>query len=443
MNFVIRSQRVVTPAGVVPAAIHVNGGRIERVTGYGEAGHGEVVDRGDSLVMPGIVDSHVHVNEPGRSEWEGFESATRAAAAGGVTTIIDMPLNSIPATVSVEAMRAKQEAMAGKLMVDVGLWGGVVPGNEEELRPMLEAGVFGFKCFLVDSGVDEFPPVTASDLALAFETLRGTGAPLLVHAELPGPIDRAPHCEGDDYRRFLESRPAAAEIEAIELVAALCRKHEGRAHIVHLSAAGALPIVARARSEGVVLSAETTPHYLHLEAERIPDGATEFKCAPPIREHENRERLWEGLSDGTIELVVSDHSPCSPDLKKRDQGDFGAAWGGISSLQLVLPIVWTEASRRGFGPVDVARWLCEGPARLCGLEGRKGSIREGADADLVVWDPAASFVVDPATIHHRHKLTPYAGETLRGVVEETWVRGLRQFHRGVFAEPAGEWLRRL
>jgi allantoinase len=433
----LRSTRVVTAEGIRAASIHIRDGRIEAVRPHDE-GKG-AIDYGDLVIMPGVVDSHVHVNEPGRTEWEGFESATRAAAAGGVTTIVDMPLNSIPATTSVAALETKIDAMRGKCHVDVGLWGGAVPGNSDELRPMLERGVRGFKCFLVDSGVPEFGFLKEPDLELALRTLGGTGAPLLVHAELPGPIAAA-SIDGrpEQYRSYLSSRPEAAETEAIDLLRRLCAETGARAHVVHLSAAEGIDIVRQAKREGVALSAETTPHYLHLEAESIPDGATEFKCAPPIRDRGNREKLWQGLTEGVIELVVSDHSPCTPELK---HGDFRQAWGGISSVQFTMPIVWTEARRRGHDLRELVRWLCEGPARLAGLEGRKGGIAAGYDADLTIFDPDATFTVESAHIHHRHKVTPYAGETLQGVVRATYVRGQQVFADGSFGEPLGQWVK--
>ncbi len=444
----LRSKRVVANGHVSPATIHVSDGKITEVGPYEEqprpearGPRPELIDYGDLVIMPGLVDSHVHVNEPGRTEWEGFITATRAAAAGGITTIVDMPLNSIPPTTTVEALRVKAEAMRGNLRVDVGLWGGVVPGNLRELRPMLAEGALGFKCFLVHSGVEEFPNVDERQLREAAGELAATGAPLLVHAELPGPIERA-HASGDPaaYGTYLASRPAAAEDEAIELLLRVCQDTGARIHVVHLSSANGLETIHHARERNLPLTAETTPHYLHLEAEEIPAGRCEFKCAPPIREHANRERLWSGLEADLIEMIVSDHSPCSPHLKG---DDFMKSWGGISSVQFVLPIVWTEALRRGHPLTHVTKWVCEGPARLAGLRG-KGAIAPGNDADFVVWSPEESFVVEPSIIEHRHKVTPYAGEHLHGVVHATWLRGEPVFENRVHIGPArGEWLRRL
>ena len=441
-EFVIRGKRVVTKDGEAPASIHVRDGKIARVSFFEDAGDSEIVECGDDVLMAGLVDSHVHVNEPGRTEWEGFETATRAAAAGGVTTIVDMPLNSIPPTTTVSNLATKLAALDGKCSVDVGLWGGAIPGNTSDLRPLLDAGVLGFKCFLVDSGVEEFPHLEAAGLEEALRELSGTGAPLLVHAELAGPIERANVWGAPmSYERYLRSRPDAAEIEAIELVAEMCARTKARAHIVHLSAAGGIEVIRRARERAIELTAETTPHYLHLEAEAIPDGATEYKCAPPIREAENRARLWQALAEGTIELVVSDHSPCTPQLKQKETGDFVNAWGGIASLQLLLPVVWTEARRRGFELNALTGWMSEAPARLAGLSARKGRLLPGLDADFVVWNPDATFRVDASMIRHRHTLTPYAGETLYGTVSSTWVRGRQVYGNGEHASPSGAWIR--
>jgi allantoinase len=439
---ILRSKRVVANGIVGPADIHVEHGRIKRVDPRPEArGPRPVEDYGDLVIMPGVVDSHVHVNEPGRTEWEGFTTATHAAAAGGITTIVDMPLNSIPPTTTVDALYEKAHAMAGQLRVDVGLWGGVIPGNLHELRVMLEEGALGFKCFLVHSGVDEFPNVDERELRDAARELAKSRAPLLVHAELPQYIEtpKPGRNPAETYAAYLATRPPAAEDEAIKLLMRVCEESGARIHVVHLSSANALDTLRRARERNLPLTAETTPHYLHFEAERVPDGHCEFKCAPPIRERENRERLWRGLEKGLIDLVVSDHSPCTPHLKGHD---FLSAWGGISSVQFVLPIVWTEAERRGHSLVDLARWICEGPARLAGLA-RKGAIAEGNDADFAIWSPEESFAVDPSIIAHRHKVTPYAGETLRGVVKETWLRGERVYGGGEHVgEPRGEWVRR-
>jgi allantoinase len=436
-----------------PASIHLSAGRISGITAFEEIPSGaEIIEAGeDSVVMPGLVDSHVHVNEPGRTEWEGFATATRAAAAGGVTTIVDMPLNCIPATTSLDGLNAKLAAARGKLRVDAAFWGGVVPGNTGELAKLWDAGVVGFKCFLVHSGVDEFPNVTESDLREAMPELARLGAMLIVHAEVPGPIENA-CCQtvNEDgksqarrsYEAFLRSRPRAAENEAVELMIRLGREIGGRIHIVHHSSSDALGMLRAARKAGAQVTVETCPHYLHFAAEDIGDGATEFKCCPPIRERENREQLWEALRDGTIDMVVSDHSPCPPDMKLREQGDFMKAWGGISSLQLRLPVMWTEASARGFKLNQVAEWLCGAPARQVGLAERKGSISVGCDADIVIWNPDQEFSVTPELIQHRHKLTPYAGEVLRGVVEKTFLRGQMVYDGGEFFESTGQMILR-
>ena len=437
-DLVIRGRRVVTENSVAPASVHITRGYISSVSIFEDVPSGcDLVEAApESIVMPGLVDTHVHVNEPGRTEWEGFETATRAAAAGGVTTIVDMPLNSIPATTAVAGLEKKLEAARDKLHVDAAFWGGVVPGNTGELARLWDAGVVGFKCFLIHSGVNEFPNVTEPDLREAMPELARLGAMLIVHAEVPGPVEAC--CQAIErlssrsYETFLRSRPREAENQAIELMIKLARETGCRIHIVHHCSADALPMLRRAKSFGLPITVGTCPHYLHFAAERIPDGATEFKCCPPIRERENRQQLWDALSDGTIDFVVSDHSPCPPEMKLRAQGDFMNAWGGISSLQLRLPIIWTDGRARGFTIDRITEWLSRGPARQVGLDQLKGSIKPGADADIVIWNPDAEFRVTREMIHHRHKLTPYAGETLSGVVEKTFLRGQMVYDGGEF-----------
>lgn len=450
-QIIIRGQRVVLSDSIASASIHIHNGTVTKISSYDDvASNCEIVEAGKaSIVMPGLVDSHVHINEPGRTEWEGFATATRSAAAGGVTTLVDMPLNSIPPTTTVAGFAAKVEAARGKCHVDVGFWGGVVPGNTSELSALIKAGVVGFKCFLIHSGVDEFPNVTEQDLRQALPELALLGAVLIVHAEMQGTINRAGFptshwpaggASGDEsfhpsaYKTFLESRPRAAENEAVGLMIKLGREFGARIHIVHHSSADALTMLRDARADGVSITAETCPHYLIFAAEEIGDGATEFKCCPPIRERENREQLWQALADGTIDMVVSDHSPCPPEMKLQESGDFLKAWGGISSLQLRLSATWTDAERRGHSFEDLARWLCQAPAALVGLAGRKGAIGIGADADIVIWNPEKEFLVASDMLHHRHKLTPYAGRTLRGVVEKTFLRGQKIYDAGKFAK---------
>ena len=437
-ELIVRSRRVLAGPTLAPAAIHVTGGLVARIAAWDDVPAGApLVDVGDLVVMPGLVDAHVHLNEPGRTAWEGFATATRAAAKGGVTTLVDMPLNSIPATTTVESLHTKRAAAEGQCAVDVGFWGGAVPGNERELGALLDAGALGFKCFLVESGVDEFPCVGERDLRAAMAALADTGAPLLVHAELPGPLAAAAlEVAGRDpraYATYLASRPRAAEDEAIALLVSAMRELRARVHVVHLSSASALDTILSAKAEGLPLTVETTPHYLHFAAEDVPDGATAYKCAPPIRERENRERLWAALTEGAIDLVVSDHSPCTPDLKLLEAGDFQAAWGGIASLQFGLSVIWTDARKRGATLADVARWMCAGPARLAGLSARKGALAPGMDADLVVFDPDARQTIVPTAIEHRNKTTPYAGEELSGVVVATYLRGEKIYERGTFA----------
>ncbi|HEY8089553.1 MAG TPA: allantoinase AllB, partial [Polyangiaceae bacterium] len=443
--------RVVLPDGVRAASVHVRRGVIARVDDYGAVPEGTPVDdAGDLVVLPGLVDSHVHVNEPGRTEWEGFETATRAAAAGGVTTIADMPLNASPPTTSRAAFEAKAAATEGKLAVDVALTGGVVPGNAAQLRELADAGCVAFKCFLVHSGVDDFPHVEEDELLRAMPVLADAGVPLLVHAELSGPIDEALRRQGNlsdvelaRYVHYLESRPREAENAAVELVVKLTRATGARSHVVHLSSSDALAALRIARDEGVRISAETCPHYLVLAAEDVPDGATEYKCAPPIRERHNRERLWEALREGVVSQVVTDHSPSPSSLKCTGSGDFSRAWGGIASLELGLRATWTEGRTRGMGPAQVAEWMSAVPAKLLGLDGRKGSIAAGKDADLVVWEPEGEQVVDVTRMHQRHKMTPYARRTLRGIVQATYLRGRRVYAAGAHVgAPSGSLLRR-
>jgi allantoinase len=447
-DLIVRGKRVITPEGEKPAAIHVRGGVIEAVSPIDDIPGGSAVhDAGELIVMPGLVDTHVHINEPGRTDWEGFSTATRAAAAGGVTTLIEMPLNSIPATTTAAAFREKAAAAAGKLWVDVGFWGGIVPGNAAELRPLWEAGVFGFKCFLVPSGVEEFPPVTETDLRGVAGALAELGAPLLAHAELPDAISEAMegHSKSNPrrYATWLASRPEEAENQAIALLLRLCREFALRIHVVHLSASSAISQLVQAKSDGLAVSVETCPHYLTFTAEEIRDGATEFKCAPPIRDNDNREKLWAALGDGIIDLVATDHSPCPPLMKGLEDADFMRAWGGIISLQLSLPALWTQARSRGYAVPRIAAWQCANPARLAGIEKRKGVIAVGCDADLVIWNPESMFTVDPAQLHHRHKITPYAGRELAGVVETTYLRGRKIYEHGEFsAAPIGRVLRR-
>ncbi|MDF0375172.1 allantoinase AllB [Streptomyces sp. KA12] len=440
VQLVLRSTRVVTPEGVRAAAVFVVGGEIEAVLPYEAVVPvgARLVDVGGDVVMPGLVDTHVHVNDPGRTEWEGFWTATRAAAAGGVTTLLDMPLNSLPPTTTVGNLRVKQDVARSKAHVDVGFWGGALPGNVKDLRPLYEAGVFGFKCFLSPSGVEEFPELDQEQLARSMAEIAGLGGLLIVHAEDPEHLAEAPQRSGGRYADFLASRPRDAENAAIAHLIAQARRLGARVHVLHLSSADALPLIAAAKREGVGVSVESCPHFLTLTAEEVPDGATEFKCCPPIREAVNQDALWAGLADGTIDCVVSDHSPCTMDLKT---GDFASAWGGISSLQLGLPAMWTEARRRGHSLEDVVRWMSAGPAALAGLS-RKGVIEAGRDADFVVLAPEESFTVDPAGLQHRNQVTAYAGKTLHGVVRSTWLRGTRIVAEGVIAEPTGRLLER-
>lgn len=423
-ELVFRARRAVLPEGERAADVAVREGRVVAVAPHGTLA-GDVRELADhEVLLPGLVDTHVHVNEPGRTEWEGFAAATRAAAAGGVTTIIDMPLNSVPPTVNLDALRVKQEAARGVVHVDVGFWGGAIPGNEADLAPLHAAGVFGFKCFLLDSGVPEFPPLSAAELPGVLTELTGLGALLVVHAEDADAINAAPAPHGSAYADFLASRPRGAENLAIAWLVEQARHTGARVHVLHLSSSDALPVIASAKADGVRLTVETCPHYLTFAAEDVPAGATQYKCCPPIRESGNREVLWEALANNVIDLVVSDHSPCTPELKHLQTGDFGDAWGGVASLQLGLSAVWTGARQRGLTLTEVVRWMAQRPAELVGLA-HKGRIAVGVDADLVVFAPEEVFTVDAALLEHRHPVTPYDGLELRGVVRETWLRGAR------------------
>ena len=437
----LRSRHVVTPEGERDAVVLIEGEHIVAVKSASEvSGETHVEDLGEFALIPGLVDVHTHLNEPGRTEWEGFATGTRAAAAGGFTTVIDMPLNCLPETTNVEALELKREAARGKAMVDYALWGGAVDGNQHELEPLAIAGAAGFKCFLIYPGCDGFREIDRANLELAVPHIARTGLPLLVHSELGGPVDAAVarlNASGADWRSYatyLASRPDEAELEAIAMLLDLCRAHRFRLHIVHLSTAKALPMIRAARKEGLPVTVETCPHYLHCAAEKIPDGATLFKCAPPIRSAENREQLWQALLDGTIDLIATDHSPCPPAMKRlsatspgEEAGRFDEAWGGIPSLSTALPVLWTECVARTIPLAKLVGWVSSKPAKMAGLSAHVGAIAPGMHADLVAFDINATFTLAPAHLHYRHPISPYVGETLRGVVRSTWLRGERVY----------------
>lgn len=425
-DLVFRAPRVITRAGEVARCVGVRDGVVVAIEPLQAGLEGaETVELGDDeVLLPGLVDTHVHVNEPGRTQWEGFATATRAAAAGGVTTLLDMPLNSLPPTCTVAALEVKRRAADGQCHVDVGFWGGAIPGNLEDLRGLHDAGVFGFKCFMTPSGVDEFPPLSPEELETYLGVLRSYGATMIVHAEDRTAIERAPAAAGVRYADFLRSRPRGSENVAIAHLIEAARHTGAAIHLLHLSSSDAVRMIRTARREGIAMTVETCPHYLVFEAQAIPDGATTFKCCPPIREADNREELWAALGRGDIDCIVSDHSPCTPELKALDLGDFGKAWGGISSLQLGLPAIWTEARLRGHALTDVVRWMAEVPARVARLH-EKGQIERGYHADFAVFAPDDAFVVDPDRLYHRNRITPYARRPLAGVVRSTWLRGRR------------------
>jgi allantoinase len=435
MGKVFVSNRVITPQGMRPAAIAVEDGRIVAVTQRDRTlQSSNVIDFGDLVLMPGLVDTHVHINEPGRTEWEGFETATRAAAAGGITTLVDMPLNCLPETTTVEALKAKRTAAAGRCYVDWAAWGGLTDDNHGHIVDLANAGVRGYKCFLIDPGIEGLTMVTEAGLERAAPILAESGLPLLVHAELPGPIEAAAgeldKADWRQYETYLRSRPDAAEIEAIRILLRLCRRYRFRLHIVHLSTALALEELAAAQAEGLPITVETCPHYLHFAAEEIAPSATLLKCAPPIRSAENREALWGGLQQGAIQLIATDHSPCLPAMKRREEGHFGRAWGGIASLSIAASVIWTGMRERGISLCMLPQWMAQAPAALAGLSAKKGAIAPGMDADLAVFDPDAKFEVGLSHLHYRHKVSAYLGDSLYGVVERTFLRGEEIYKKG-------------
>lgn len=441
MAYAFLSKRMVTPEGIREGALLVEGGRIAAVCNAAEVpADAEIRNVGEWAILPGLVDTHVHINEPGRTEWEGFRTATRAAAAGGYTTLIDMPLNCLPETTTVEALEAKREAARGKCMVDWGAWGGAVADNQAHILPLARAGVLGYKCFLIYPGCEGFTMVDRMQLEAALPAIRESGLPLLVHAELAEAIDRAVEDLKDadwrQYNTYLQSRPDEAELDAIRMMIGLCRRYGFRLHIVHLSTAQAIEELRAARAEGLPITVETCPHYLYFAAEEIRDGATELKCAPPIRSKENREALWRALREGVIDMVVTDHSPCPPEMKRQETGRFDLAWGGIASLSVALAAIHTEAARRGFGLEEIARWMSAAPASLAGIGDHAGALAAGREASFVLFDPEAEFVPARETLCFRHAVSPYLGERLRGVVKATYLRGQAVYEDGRFEETA-------
>jgi allantoinase len=425
----IHSNRVVTPNAVINATVVIKNGLVDDIV----AGKLEnAIDVGDSVLMPGIVDPHVHINEPGRTEWEGFDTATKAAIAGGITSLVEMPLNASPVTTTVKALEEKLHAASGRLHTNCGFWGGVIPGNEKDIEPLIEKGVLGFKAFLVHSGIDEFPNATEDDLRKVMPIIAKHNLPLLVHCELQGATLPSPFMERERvrYQNYLASRPRKWEDDAIALMIRLCEEFNCRVHIVHLSSSNSIGQIMKAKQKGLPLTVETCQHYLYFNAEDIPDGATPFKCAPPIREKENNKKLWQALKNGIIDFVATDHSPATPNLKQMESGDFMKAWGGIASLQFSLPVLWTAARKHGCSISDMARWLSENSSRLPGMQNVKGKIEKGFHADLVIWDPEKKVTVTEDIILHKHKITPYLNEELYGVVEQTWLNGKKVFDNG-------------
>lgn len=442
-DLVLKSRRVVCPDGIRAASVAIRAGQIAALRPYDAPVSGKVLDVGDHAILPGVIDPHVHINEPGRTDWEGFDTATKAALAGGLTSLVDMPLNSAPVTTSVANLALKRVATQGQLHCHVGFWGGVVPGNAAEIEPLIAAGVLGFKAFLTHSGIDDFPNATEDDLRQVMPLLARHRLPLLVHCELSEDNDAWKQNDPRSYPNYLASRPKKWEDEAVVLMIRLCEEFDCPVHIVHLSSANSLAPIAAAKARGLPLTVETGQHYLYFNAEDIADGQTQFKCAPPIRERANNEQLWAALQAGTIDFVATDHSPAPPDLKQLASGDFTTAWGGIASLQLALPVLWTAARRRGASLRDMARWLSENPAKLAGQHQKKGKIAPGFDADLIVFDPEKTFVVREEMIQHKHKVSPYLYEELSGVVEFTLLRGEPVYQRPRFLHlNHGEFLTR-
>lgn len=426
----LKSKNILTPTGMISGIVLLEQNKISAVLNESDSSFsGAIQDVGESVIMPGLIDCHVHINEPGRTAWEGFVTATKAAAAGGITTLIEMPLNASPVTTTASNFEIKQAAAKGKLNVNCGFWGGVIPDNLNELDTLLKSGVYGLKAFLTHSGIDDFPNTNADHLRQALLLLKKYDMPLLVHCELDAPNEDSHYLDENprSYVAYLKSRPNSWENNAVQLMIDLCRETRSRVHLVHISSAEALPLIAAAKKEGLPLTAETCPHYLFFNAEQIPDGATEFKCAPPIREKENNEKLWAALKDGTLDFVVTDHSPAPPDLKETVSGNFKKAWGGIAGLQFSLPVMWTGMKQRGFSIHDFSTLMSENVASFMKLNSLKGKIEKGYDADLVIWNPSKKFIVKSEQIQHRHKITPYAGLELFGQVEQTYVNGIKVF----------------
>ena len=429
-DIAIKSTKIITPEGEKNGVVIIKDGLIIDIAASLDNADERLIDVHDKIVMPGVIDPHVHINEPGRTEWEGFNTATKAALASGITTLVDMPLNSSPVTTTAKAFDKKLSAAKNNLHTNCGFWGGVIPENENEIEPLIDKGVLGFKAFLTHSGIDEFPNVTEADLRKAMPIIAKYNLPLLAHCELTSPLSLGEGTGVRLYQNYLASRPRKWEDDAIALMIRLCEEFNCRTHIVHLSSSNSIEQITNAKQKGLPLTVETAQHYLYFD-DIIHDGWTQFKCAPPIREKENNDKLWEALKDGIIDFVATDHSPCPPEMKCMNTGDFMKAWGGIASLQFALPILWTEAMQRGCTLNDIAKWLSENPAKFLGLN-KKGKIEKGFDADIIVWDPTAMFAVTPDIILHRHKITPYVMQILAGVVEQTYLSGKKMFDAGKF-----------
>jgi allantoinase len=430
VDLAIHSNRVITPDRIISATVFIKNGKITDIAPGLSSGN--IIDVKDKILMPGVIDPHVHINEPGRTAWEGFDTATRSAIAGGITSLVDMPLNSSPVTTTLNGFEQKLIAAKNQLHTNCGFWGGIVPGNTNEIDALVDKGVLGFKAFLIDSGIDEFPKVSENDLRIAMPVIAKHKLPLLVHCELNNNKDQGIRNDQTSYQNYLASRPKQWENDAIALMIRLCEEYNCPVHIVHLSSAESIEQINNAKQKGLQITVETAQHYLYFSAEQIDNGQTQFKCAPPIREKTNNDLLWNALKNGVIDFVATDHSPSTPDLKELKSGDFTRAWGGIASLQLALPVLWTSGRKRNYSLIDISKWMSSNPSKLMGKDNSMGKIAIGFDADLIVWDADASFVVTEQLLHHKHKVTPYLGEELFGVVEQTYLRGINVFDKGIF-----------
>lgn len=428
-DLALKSKNIVTPTNIVEGIICCNEGKILSIKAY-NSNIENIIDVGELFVLPGVIDPHVHINEPGRTEWEGFNTITKAAIAGGVTTLVDMPLNASPVTTTVVAFDAKIKATSNKLNCNCGFWGGVIPGNENEMEGLIKKGVLGFKAFLTHSGIDEFPNVTENDLRKAMPIIAKHNLRLLVHCELSKVLSFQE--SESSYLNYMNSRPREWEDNAIELMIQLSQEFNCKVHVVHLSSSNSIKKIQEAKSKGIPITVETSQHYLYFSSEEIGNGKTEYKCAPPIREKENNIKLYKALEENIIDFVATDHSPCTPNLKELESGNFMKAWGGISSIQFALSVLWTVVKNNNGSIHQLVKWLSENPAKCIGFKNTKGKIEIGFDADLIVLNPEEKFTVTESSIHHKNKITPYLNKLLCGVVHQTYLKSKLVFNNGEF-----------